>query len=70
MGLSYGGVEMRVGMLVNVDKLGRVVIPKGYREFYHIEKNGKLCLIDTADGLLITNPKYKVVKIEQDENRR
>lgn len=59
---------MRVGMLIKVDNLGRIVIPKGYREFYNIEENGKVCLIDTIDGLLITNPKYKVIKITDDEN--
>ncbi len=60
---------MRVGMQITIDKLGRVVIPKEYREFYHIGKEDKVCLIDTPDGLLITNPKYKMVKIiEQDEN--
>lgn len=61
---------MRVGMLIKVDNLGRIVIPKEYREFYHMEKNGKVCLIDTVDGLLITNPKYKVVEIEQEEIKK
>ena len=59
---------MRVGMQITIDKLGRIVIPKGYREFYHIDKDDKVCLIDTPNGLLITNPKYKVVKIKQDAN--
>ena len=58
---------MRVGMIIKVDNLGRIVIPKEYREFYHIEKNGTVSLIDTVDGLLIRNPKYKVVEIEQYE---
>ena len=59
---------MRVGMQITIDNLGRIVIPKGYREFYHMDKNDKVCLIDTPDGLLITNPKYKVVEITQDDN--
>ncbi len=58
---------MRVGMQITIDKLGRIVIPKEYREFYHIDKEDKVCLIDTPDGLLITNPKYKMVKITQDD---
>ena len=58
---------MRVGMQITVDKLGRIVIPKEYRKFYHIDKEDKVSLIDTPDGLLITNPKYKVVKITQDK---
>ena len=60
---------MRVGMQITIDNLGRIVIPKGYREFYHMDKNDKVCLIDTPDGLLITNPKYKVVEITQDNNK-
>lgn len=59
---------MRVGMLIKVDNLGRIVIPKEYREFYRIDKKDKVCLIETTEGLLITNPKYKVVKIVLDEN--
>ena len=59
---------MRVGMEVTIDKLGRIVIPKGYREFYHINKEDKLSLICTPDGLLITNPKFKMVEINQDKN--
>ena len=59
---------MRVGMQITIDKLGRIVIPKEYRKFYHIDKEDKVCLIDTPDGLLITNPKYKVVKIKQNAN--
>ena len=61
---------MRVGMQITIDKLGRIVIPKGYREFYDIDKDDKVCLIDTPDGLLITNPKYKVVEITQDDNNK
>ncbi len=59
---------MRIGMQITIDNLGRIVIPKEYREFYHMDKKDKVCLIDTPDGLLITNPKYKTVKITQDDN--
>ena len=58
---------MRVGIQITIDNLGRIVIPKGYREFYHMDKNDKVCLIDTPDGLLLTNPKYKMVEIKQDD---
>ena len=59
---------LRIGMLVHVDNLGRIVIPKEYRDFYHINKNENVRLIDTAEGLLITNPKYVAVPIEFLEN--
>ena len=59
---------MKVGMLINVDNLGRIVIPKEYREFYHISKKENVCLIGTTEGLLISNPKYKVIEITDDKN--
>ena len=65
---NYGGLNLGIGMLIKVDKLGRIVIPKEYREFYHMDKNDNVCLIETTEGLLITNPKYKVVEVTWDEN--
>lgn len=55
----------RVGMMRKVDNLGRIVIPKEYRDFYHLNHNDEVFIIDTPEGLLITNPKYKTVKIEE-----
>lgn len=54
---------MRVGFHRKVDNLGRVTIPKEYREFYRLNEQDTVCLIDTKEGLLITNPKFKVVEI-------
>ena len=54
----------RVGIKRQVDKLGRIVIPKEYREFYHLGHNDEVFIVDTKDGLLITNHKYKVIEIE------
>jgi len=48
-----------------IDELGRLVIPKAYLEFYNINKKDKVCLIATPEGILVTNSKYKVVKIEE-----
>lgn len=55
---------MRIGIRRKVDNLGRVTIPKEWRDFYHLDKQEEVCMIDTQDGLLITNPLYKVVRIE------
>ena len=57
-----GEIE-RVGIKRQVDKLGRIVIPKEYREFYHLDHNDEVFIVDTKDGLLITNHNYKVVKV-------
>lgn len=55
---------MRIGIMRKVDTQGRIVIPKKYREFYHLDQNEEVFVVDTPEGLLITNPKYKVVEIE------
>ena len=47
-----------------VDNLGRVTIPKEFREFYHFHQ--KVTLIETEQGILLTNPKYKMVAIEKE----
>lgn len=57
----------RVGMMRKVDNLGRIVIPKEYRDFYHLNHNDEVFIIDTTEGLLITNPKYKTVKVKVKE---
>ena len=36
----------RVGIKRQVDKLGRIVIPKEYREFYHLDHNDEVFKID------------------------
>jgi len=55
----------RVGLMRNVDKQGRIVIPKEYRDFYHLNHNDEVFIVDTPDGLLITNHKYKVIAEEK-----
>ena len=54
---------MRVGIHKKIDNLGRVTIPKEYRDFYHLNEQDTICIVDTKEGLLITNPKFKVVEI-------
>lgn len=55
----------RVGMMKNVDKQGRIVIPKEYRDYYHLAHGDEVFIVDTPDGLLITNHRYKVTEIEK-----
>ena len=58
---------MRIGIKKKIDKNGRIVIPKEYREFYHFDNNSELSIIDTPKGVLITNPNYKMVKTEKEQ---
>lgn len=66
MQIAYKGeMIMRIGIIRKVDPLGRITIPKEYRDFYHLYEKEKVCIIDTSEGLLITTPKYKVVKNQE-----
>ena len=49
-----------IGVNKEIDKLGRLQIPKEIRELYRLE--GEVALINTSEGLLIKNPEYVLVK--------
>lgn len=51
-------------MMIKIGTNGRFVIPKEYREFYHLGEDGPVCLVETEEGILLTNPKYKAVPID------
>lgn len=53
-----------IGTMHRVDTMGRLVLPKEIREFYHINTNDTIEIIPTVDGILIRKPAYKVVKID------
>ena len=46
----------KIGILKEIDRLGRIVIPKELRERYGL--NDVVEVIATEDGVLIKNPKY------------
>ena len=54
-----------IGVIKEFDKLGRLVIPKEMRSLFNFEKEVEV--IVTENGVLIRNPKYKLVKIEDGE---
>ena len=53
----------KVGVLKEIDSLGRIVIPKEFRERLNLDKNVEVVL--TEYGVIIRNPKYKLIKIEE-----
>jgi len=55
-------------MKAKVDDLGRIVIPKQYSDFYHLNNKDVICVTATKEGVLISNPQYKVVKMNQELN--
>ncbi len=57
---------MRIGIKRKLEKNGRLVIPIELRDFYHFEDDKEVEIIATPEGVLITNPNYKMVKAEKD----
>ncbi len=54
-----------VGIIKGVDKLGRIVIPKELRERYALSDSVEI--IATADGVLLKNPEYILMKKEEEK---
>ena len=49
-----------VGVIKEIDRLGRIVILKDFRDRMGLESKVKITL--TNDGILIKNPEYVLVK--------
>ena len=49
-----------VGITKEIDRLGRIVIPKEYRERYGLSATVEI--IATESGILLRNSEYKLVK--------
>ena len=61
-------MKQGIGIIKEIDALGRLVIPKEYRERMHLDAEVELVL--TTEGLLIRSPKYDVVKrVDHNEKR-
>ena len=50
----------KVGIVREIDSLGRLCIPKEMRMLFHLEK--EVSLIVTQEGVLLKNPEYVLVK--------
>ena len=53
----------KVGVIKEIDNLGRIVIPKEIRERLLLDK--KVEVIITKEGALLRNPEYILVKVEK-----
>ena len=49
------------GVRKEIDKLGRIVIPKDIRDLFRLDEEVEIVVTDK--GVLLRNPQYKVVKI-------
>ena len=57
---------MKIGILKEFDKLGRIVVPKELRERYGFEN--KVEIVATSDGILLKNPEYVLQKSSCDKS--
>ena len=56
-------MEEKIGIIKEIDNLGRIVIPKEIRERLSLDK--KVEIVITKDGALIKNPEYILVKVSE-----
>ena len=59
---------MSVGIIKEVDKLGRIVIPKEMRERYLIDARVEILM--TEDGILIKSPDTMFVRIQENKKEQ
>ncbi len=60
-------MELEIGIIRDIDKLGRIVIPKEMRERLFLENSVEIIL--TREGVLIRNPKYNLIKEEREQKQ-
>ena len=58
-------MNKKIGIIREVDNLGRVVIPKEIRKTYGLEK--EIEIISTEEGVLLRNPKYNIILVEKEQ---
>ena len=54
----------RIGIVKEMDNLGRIVIPKEMRDMFRFGKSVEVVV--TEDGVLIRNPKYILIEKNSD----
>ncbi len=53
-------MNKNAGIIKEVDKLGRIVIPKDFRD--RLQLGAKVEVLLTEEGIVIRNPEYVLVK--------
>jgi AbrB family looped-hinge helix DNA binding protein len=56
-------MSKQIGIIKEIDNLGRLVIPKEMRELFGLEKSVEVVI--TENGILVRNPKYVLTEIEK-----
>ena len=55
-----------IGVIKEIDSLGRIVIPKEFRDRLGLDKRVEVVI--TENGILIRNSEYELVKKEKSHN--
>jgi len=56
-------MKNKIGILKEIDRLGRIVIPKELRERFGL--SDRVEVVATEEGILIRNQEYKLVKTDK-----
>ena len=54
-----------IGIIKEIDNLGRLVISKEYRDRFGFR--GEVEVVATPDGVLLRTPEYKLVRVEDSD---
>ncbi len=57
-------MKKSVGIIKEIDKLGRIVIPKEFRERYGLATNVEV--LATEFGIVLRSPEYMLIKTKKD----
>ena len=58
----------KIGVIKEIDSLGRIVIPKEFRDRLKLDKTVEVVL--TEHGVLVRNSEYKLTKIEEESDNK
>ena len=61
--ISEDKIVEKIGVKKEIDKLGRICIPKEMRRLFNLENEVELQI--TKEGILVKNPEYILVKKEE-----
>ena len=65
--IKRGDEVLKIGIMRQVDSLGRIVIPKELRTLYQIETNDQIEIIGTDEGILLKVPGLEIKRIREEK---
>ena len=58
-------MEKKIGVMKEIDRLGRIVIPKEMRDTFKLDKIVEILV--TPEGVLIRNPRSEIIEKKDNE---